>query len=59
MHNVTTAIAAATEMNAALLNSGTAGVEVDEVEPVGVAVDAVLEETGVTVTVPGLSLLVT
>ena len=54
-HKVTTTIAAATETSAALLNSGTFGVElgVEEVELAGVAVVGVPEETGVTVTVPG------
>ena len=40
-------MATTTEMRATLLNSGTAGVEVDEVEPVGDAVEGVPEETAV------------
>ena len=48
VHNVTAAIAIATEMSAALLNSGTFGVEVavelDEGELVGLAVAGVQEE---------------
>jgi hypothetical protein len=46
-NEATTIIAATIEMIATLLNSGTAGVEVDEVEPVGVAVEGVPEETTV------------
>jgi hypothetical protein len=58
---VSALMATTIEMRAAMLNSGTfgVGVDVDEVELVGVAVEGVPEETCVTVTVPGSLPLVT